>query len=122
MPPILDVQYDEWGEVINSEQTYDSLAKVLKKDGAVVFGWTDGDVTHFDVVLTLNPKQFGSLQGGQRGSTDLFVGVRGFGCFGFDRYAPDTHWHYIEQKLGGRFGHVTGLAFAELINGVKKYL
>lgn len=115
------VMCDEYGEVINHQQTFEELARILKKKGAVVFGWSDREGTHFDVVLTLQPTQFGLLQGGQRGSTDLFVGVRGMGCFGFDRYETKSHWHYIEGKIG-HMGPVTGQAFGELINGVRKYL
>ena len=117
----LEPKYDEYGDVVNHEQTYQALAQKLKKDGSVIIGWTDGQGSHHDVLFNLQPKQFGSLQGGMRGSTDLFVSVMRVGCFGFDKSRMDTFHTYTGEKLGIG-GSATTVELTELINQVRKQL
>jgi hypothetical protein len=111
---------DEFGEVLNSEKTYQAIADSLEKNGSIIFGWTDQAGTHLDVMLVVNPIQVGHLQRGLRWS-DLFVSVVGFGTHGFEIDHDDTHYGYIGEKL--RLGtNITTEKLAALINGVKKLL
>lgn len=114
---------DEYSEITNSEETYSDIAEFLKKNNSVFVGWTDGDMTHFDILFTYNPLGFGTHQGGVR-PTDLFVSIMRIGAFGFEIEHEDTHASYYEEKLAvGLHGlGSTGEKLAELINGVKKYL
>ncbi len=130
---------DKYQEVINGKETYTSIAERLKDGHPVLIGWTDENMTHFDILFTYKPdatlgqtingvlvgEHFlsGSFQGGIR-PTDLFVSIMRVGCFGFEVNKYDTDWGYYDEKLGGghRFGETTGTKVAELINGVKKLL
>ena len=112
------MKYDEYGEVINEAETYKHIALLLET-GSVVIGWSDGQGTHLDILFCLRPYEYGSLQGGQSASTDLFVAVLKRGAFGFEIKNEDTHAGYIEGKLGGGLGS-TADKLAELINQIKK--
>lgn len=113
-----DVSYDDWREVMNSDQTYEEVARILRSGTPVVLGWTDGGGTHLDVLFAWRARQYGSLRGGLRAGTDLFVSVMRIGAFGFE--APGngpSHVNYISSKLGS-----TTDALADLINGVRQRL
>lgn len=122
------MNFDEYGEVINGEDTYREIADLLTDISGlagrkpVIIGWTDGKGTHFDILFVLGAEKFGTIQGGIRGS-DLFVSIMRWGAFGFCVDHKDTDAGYYEEKLGNRgtFGP-TAEPLAELINGVKKYL
>ena len=113
------VNFDDWQEVINGPDTYAQLAADLRERGAVIVGWTDQHATHYDILLTLYPRQHGSLQGGMRAHSDLFVSIMRKGCFGFDiaGHGP-LHPAYIEEKLGSGASGPTAQAIADLVNGV----
>lgn len=113
---------DEYGEVLNSEETYKEIAEHLLDDRPVFVGWTDQEGSHFDILFTCNPIGYGTFQGGVRVG-DIFVSVMRVGSFGFNKWNEDTTWDYYDEKIGkGFFGQTTGGKLAELINGVKKQL
>jgi|SRR6266496_3444993 len=111
---------DEYGTIENGEQTYLAIAKEIQSYPMVI-AWTDNEGSQLDVLLVLRPRQVGFLQGGVRGSTDLFVSIMRLGAFGFDTGITDTHPSYIGEKL--RLGdNVTTDKLTELINGIRRYL
>ena len=112
---------DEYNEVINHQDTYEDIASTLESEGRVVIGWSDEQGTHFDLLFNIEVPQFGSLQGGQRGMTDLFVTILGRGGFGFTKTETETHAGYIAGKFGGGLGS-TAEKLAELINRIRKEL
>lgn len=114
----LDMNFDEYNEVINGDDTYQTIAKELKDNKAVIIGWTDGEATHYDIMFKLGAEKplFNNyLQRGIR-SYYLFVGIIDHTFYGF---TPENtmHWSYIAEKL--RMGdNETTRKIAELINGV----
>lgn len=113
--------YDDWSEVINGPDTYTAIADALKAgalfcSGSCAVGWTDQQGTHYDVLFTLAPSQYGALQGGLR-ADDLFVSIMRVGCFGFAVANRQLHEDYIGEKLNVRGS--TAKALAELIKGVQ---
>ena len=131
------MKHDAYGDVINAEETYKTIAAVLKNGRPMLIGWTDEMGSHYDILFTYKPASSlgqilngvwiedvflsGSFQGGIKPS-DLFVSIMRLGCFGFEVENLDTDWHYYSEKLGGRFNEPTGEKLAELINGIKEYL
>lgn len=113
---------DEYGEIINSEETFKEIAKLLSKSTPVLIGWTDEEGTHFDILFSYKVYGFGHFQGGVQQS-DLFISIMRIGTFGFEVDHTDTFPSYYEEKLavGNNLGS-TREKLAELINGVKKYL
>ena len=107
---------DEYGEVINGQDTYETIADRLKEYEHILIGWTDGLGTHFDILIC-NGSEFegGNHQGGIR-SNDLFVAIMRLGEFGFNR-SPDLHPGYVGEKLNVG-GDATAEKLAELINGI----
>lgn len=111
------MEYEEYGEVINSPKTYKGIAEELHKN-SVLIGWTDLLGTHYDILFTLTALQYGTnIQGGIRPRTDLFVSIMRKGAFAFD-ISNDTHPGYYGEKLHTGGGE-SGEKLAELINGVK---
>ncbi len=119
------MKLDEYGEVLNSPETFESIAVILQQVGSCLIGWTDEEGTHFDILFTWrvgNVPSFGTLQGGVKGS-DLFISIMRIGSFGFELKNSDTDGGYYEEKLVRNMNlGSTREAIAELINGVKKYL
>ena len=116
------MNYDAYGEVINGEETFKEVAEMLKKGDPVLLGWTDQDMTHFDILLVLTARPFGTnIQGGIRPREDLFVSVMRWGAFGFDPRHLDTHSGYYAEKLRN-MGEPCQEKFSELINGIKAAL
>ena len=114
---------DEYGEVVNGEETYQQIAELLRLTSSVLVGWTDGEMTHYDILFTQMPVAFGTnIQGGIKPMGDLFVSIMRRGAFAFDIRNTDTHWSYYNEKLNGGFGETTGQKIADLINEVKKLL
>lgn len=111
---------DDYGEVTNSQVTYDQIAYKLTGLGRVLIGWTDGMMSHFDIlfVLGVDPIFGNGVQGGIQ-PKDLFVSIMRRGAFGFDITQTDTHAGYYAEKLNVHEGLTTD-ALAELINNVKK--
>ena len=114
------MNYDNYEEVINGEETYKRIAEVLNNNKSCIIGWSDGDMTHLDILFVCNAMGFGHFQGGVK-SDDLFVSIMRRGAFGFETNNTDTYEGYYSEKLGGGLGSTTE-KLAELINGVKKEL
>lgn len=110
---------DEYGEVINGEDTYFEIATHLMKGESVGIGWTDGDSTHFDIIFTLGVKKYGLFQGGIK-ANDLFVSILHWSSYGFSTDGV-MHGGYIQEKLR-LGGNITGEKVKELVNGVIEYL
>ena len=107
---------DEYGEVINGEDTYFEIAKNLIKGESVGIGWTDEDSTHFDIIFTLGIKKYGMFQGGIK-ANDLFVSIIDWSSYGF-RTDDIKLGGYIQEKLRLSDYDITGGKVKELINGV----
>lgn len=114
---------DEYGEVKNCPLTYASVALALTKGESVMVAWTDGHMSHFDVLFTYKAMRCGKhIQGGVRPETDLLVSVMRVGSFGFEVNDSELHWSYVNEKFGNFFGETTGREFAALVNGIKNEL
>ena len=107
---------DEYGEVINGEDTYREIAKNLMEGESVGIGWTDEDSTHFDIIFTLGIKKYGLFQRGIK-ANDLFVSIIGWSSYGF-KTDDIKLGGYIQEKLRLSDYDVTGEKVKELINGV----
>ncbi len=118
----MTVDMDEWCDIVNGDNTYRQITVDLNTHSSVIVGWTDGRSTHHDVLFTLRPAQHGSLQGGLRGPTYLFVSIMRRGCFGFRVAERELHPRYIAEKLGDSPESPTCKALAELISGVMREL
>lgn len=117
-----NISQDEYGEVLNSERTFEGLGELIEKHGSVVIGWTDQQGSHLDILFTLMPIQAGNLQRGMSALTDIFVSISHFGMHGFKIDDVDLDAGYVAEKLRLDGVNVTSTAVAELINGVKKEL
>ena len=107
---------DEYGEVINGEDTYREIAKNLMEGESVGIGWTDEDSTHFDIIFTLGIKKYGLFQRGIK-ANDLFVSIIGWSSYGF-KTDDIKLGGYIQEKLRLSNYDITGEKVKELINGV----
>ena len=107
---------DEYGEVINGEDTYFEIAKNLMEGESVGIGWTDENSTHFDIIFTLGIKKYGLFQRGIK-ANDLFVSIIGWSSYGF-RTDDIKLGGYIQEKLRLSGYNITGEKVKELINGV----
>ena len=107
---------DEYGEVINGEDTYREIAKNLIKGESVGIGWTDGDSTHFDIIFTLGIKKYGLFQRGIK-ANDLFVSIIDWSSYGFKTDGVKLGG-YIQEKLRLSNYDITGEKVKELVNGV----
>lgn len=120
------VNTDAWGEVVNGPDTVWMISQSLKAGCSAVVGWTDGRITHHDVLFTLAGDIYGRLQGihpaAQRApSRILFVSVMRVGAFGFvmERGTKFDN-RYVAEKLG--VGGATAEALTALINDVVQEL
>lgn len=113
---MITVKTDNYSEVINHKNTYETIARDLFENHSVIIGWTDQKMTHYDILFTLGAVRFGSLQRGLK-STDLYISVIGRGAFGFSLDNDDRQGSYISDKLGikGSEDEIN-----ELVNGVVK--
>ena len=118
----MTVHLDAYRNVVNGADTYHQIAVDLNTHSSVIVGWTDERSTHYDVLFTLRPAQQGSLQGGLRGPTCLFVSIMRRGCFGFRVGGDELHRDYIAEKLGLYRESPTCYALTDLVNGVMKEL
>lgn len=112
---------DEYGEVINGDDTYETIATYVRFGRPVIIGWTDQHGTHFDILFNrINPggKYGNNFQGGIKPYGDLFVSIMRMGAFAFEIENDDTHPGYFNDKLGGMLG-TSAEKIAELINNVK---
>lgn len=111
------ITLDEYGTVINSDQTFNYLAERLARGEAWLFAWTDQEGTQLDILMKLNPFKLGPVQGGLQ-ADDLYVAVAHFGMFGFGLNGREKFPDYIGEKLGLGGANTTTEKLAELINGV----
>lgn len=117
------IKLDEYDTVLNHNDTFETLAAILRTDNSVVFAWTDEQGTQLDILMVIKPIQFGHLQGGMSTNTDLFVGVSRFGMFGFELNGLEKYPTYVGEKLGlGKETNPTTAELAALINGVCREL
>ncbi len=111
---------DGYDEIINGIDTYKTIAKELKKGKSIIIGWTDKAYDHRDILFTLRPTKFGSLQRGLNFSSHLYISIISYSCMGFliesdcDNRKADS---YIREKLRLGENHCD-LEICELINGV----
>ena len=107
---------DEYGEIINGENTYREIAKNLMEGESVGIGWTDENSTHFDIIFTLGIAKYGLFQRGIK-ANDLFVSIIGWSSYGF-KTDDIKLGGYIQEKLRLSDYDITGEKVKELINGV----
>ena len=93
-----DVNRDNYDEVINGEDTYNTIAKKLLKGDAVFIGWTDEKETHLDILFKYgafrpyhNITQFGIRP------TNLFISIIKIGSFAFDTDYKKSPSYYAEK-------------------------
>jgi hypothetical protein len=118
----IEVDQDEYGTVLNSKKTYESLVHNLKHEAPVVFAWTDQEGTQLDILMAYRVMQYGHLQRGMSANTDLFVAVSHFGMFGFELNGTEKFPSYVGEKLNLGGINTTTEKLAELINGVCREL
>ena len=115
---------DEYGEIINGNETYSVIADKLINGQSVIIGWTDEGCDHRDILFTLRPQKFGTLQRGLNWNSHLYISIIDFSCMGFLlEYKTDNRKHngYIMEKLRLHDNHCNN-KICELINGVIKFL
>lgn len=111
---------DNYGEIINGIDTYETIAKELKSGKSIIIGWTDEEADHRDILFTLRPTKSGNLQRGLNFSSQLYISIMSYFCIGFliesdcDNRKADS---YIREKLRLGENHCD-LEICELINGV----
>lgn len=121
MEGIKTMTQDEYGEVLNSEETFKEIGEGIKQGHTYFIGWTDGLGSHYDILFCRPTQDAGTFQGGIKTVHYLFVSVMRVGAFAFREDQLDTKADYYGEKLGlGENETVDRLA--ELINGIKKYL
>ena len=109
----------EYGEIINGELTYKTIAEKLKSKGSLLIGWCDEEYSHYDILFLYQTDFAGTnIQGGIR-QTDLFISIMRKGAFGFEINNQQKSPEYIAEKLHISGTH-TSKKIAELINGVIK--
>lgn len=114
------IHQDEYGEVINGEMTYKAIAEGVRTGRGVIIGWTDEGCDHRDILFTLRPIKYGTLQRGLNFSSHLYVSIIGGSCMGFliERDSNNVkHKSYIMEKLN-LHENSCDAKICELINGV----
>lgn len=111
---------DEYGEVINGEETYKDIVCNLQNGNSVIIGWTDEKYTHLDLLFNYKTYKNGMLQRGLRGN-ELFVSIMSIGAFGFDVNDDEKRSGYIAEKLN-IYGEETKEKLTELINNIIRRL
>ena len=115
---------DKYGEIINGNETYSVIADKLINGKSVIIGWTDEGCDHRDILFTLRPQKYGTLQRGLNFSSHLYISIMDFSCMGF-LIESDTdnikHPSYIKEKLRLNDNSCDD-KICELINGVIEYI
>ena len=107
---------DEYGEIINGENTYNDIVRTLNVLGTCLIGWTDELGSHYDILFVNKTVIFGkNIQRGIK-ATDLFISIMGISAFGF-KIDDKKSSGYIAEKLN-LSDDETAEKLAELINGV----
>ena len=109
------MNFDNYGEITNGEQTYESIAKLLLKGETVGIGWTDEEYTHFDIIFKLGIEKYGMFQRGIKANY-LYVSIIDHTSYAFCVENGVKHGTYIQEKL--RMNNYTGDKLAQLINGI----
>ena len=115
---------DEYGEIINGNETYSVIADKLINGQSVIIGWTDEGCDHRDILFTLKPYKEGTLQRGLNWNSHLYISIIDFSCMVFLlEYKTDNRKHngYIMEKLR-LHDNPCNNKICELINGVIKFL
>ena len=115
---------DTYGEIINGNTTYKKIANELVSKNNVIIGWTDKEYDHRDILFTLRPKKYGSLQRGLNFNSHLYVSIIDCTSMGFLIQNENDNRKsegYIMEKLRLHDNHCDK-AICELINGVIYYL
>lgn len=111
---------DDYGYIINGENTYRELAQALfYGDPAPIFSWTDQEGTVLDIMLEWRTQQLTHLQRGISSGTHLIVAVIGVGAGGFD--ITNGQWKapsYVAEKLSINPSNDVAKPLAQLLNGV----
>lgn len=120
----MNINFDEYGEVVNGEGTYAfTAAHLLHSKQPVLLGWTDGEGSHHDILIArgvaIAEVNKPNIQGGIRAG-DLFVSVMRVGAFAFEIKDRELHPNYVGEKLG--MSGVTCDRLTDLINGIIKWL
>ena len=113
------MNFDEYEEIINGEETYKNIARELLEYGRCIIGWTDEEYDHRDILFTYKPHKHGNLQRGLRW-TYLYIGIIDFSCMGFlieSNTDNRKHNTYIMEKLRLSDNHCDN-KICDLINGV----
>lgn len=107
---------NNYGEVINGNDTYKFIADSLRKGKTVGIGWTDEMATHLDIIFKLGIDiKCGNFQRGIK--TDyLFVSIIDYSSYGFCIKNGIKFGGYIQEKM--RMQNECGNKLAELINGI----
>lgn len=111
----MDMNMNEYLEVINGNDTYRTIAKYLLKEKTVGIGWTDEESTHYDIIFTLGLNlKCGSFQRGLK-QDYLYIGIIDKISYGF-RTDSTKENGYIKEKL--RMNNTSGDKVSDLINGI----
>lgn len=112
--------FDNYDQVINGKETYDTIATELLATGKCIIGWTDQDYDHRDILFTYKPTPLGgSLQRGLRWCY-LYISIIDFCSMGFiieDNTNNIKSEEYIMEKLRLCDNHCDH-KICELVNGV----
>ena len=115
---------DKYGEIINGESTYRTIADELMEGNSVIIGWTDQGYDHRDILFTFRPQKYGTLQRGLNFPSHLYVSIMDFSCMGFlieNDSDNRKHPSYIKEKLRLQDNDCDD-KICELINGVIEYI
>lgn len=115
---------DKYGEIINGESTYRTIADDLLNGKSVIIGWTDQEYDHRDILFTLRPQKYGTLQRGLNFSSHLYINIMDFSCMGFLIENDSDNrkcCSYIKEKLRLSDNSCDD-KICELINGVIEYI
>lgn len=113
-----------YGEIINGESTYRTIADELMEGNSVIIGWTDQGYDHRDILFTFRPQKYGTLQRGLNFPSHLYVSIMDFSCMGFlieNDSDNRKHPSYIKEKLRLDDNDCDD-KICELINGVIEYI
>lgn len=113
------MNFDEYGEVINGEDTFSTIAQQLISHGSCIIGWTDQGCDHRDILFTYKPHKYGNLQRGFHWCY-LYVSIMDITSYGFlieCKTDNKKHPSYLKEKLRLHNNDCDD-KICELINGV----
>jgi hypothetical protein len=90
--------------------------------GPLVMSWVDGYGTRLTLTLAL-PTRIGCVPGFGPDAEPLYVGVEGFGCYGFAVRDEPLHPDYIAEKFAkSKVTNPTWIELALLLGSVRQKL